>query len=177
MTILLAMLLGLAGGTVGFIAGALISGVIAGALHMSTMEGARGYFAIAVGFPSGLIGMVVTIILTLRWRGVTNIAGVLGHSLAAVGGLVAVAAAGVGLYYLSIPHVIKGPQVLLKFEIMTPNGAETPDLGTWEAELNTDKNSMPAYWDRDAHIEISGRPVAAGHASSCTTAPASASSL
>jgi hypothetical protein len=164
MTILFALLFGLAGGVAGFLAGALVSGVIAGAMHMSNMEGARGYFAVAVGLLTGVIGMVLSIILTLRWRGVTNLAGVLGGSLATIGGLIALAAAGVGLYYISIPHPIHrgGPPVYLKFEIVPPAGGQAPDLATWETELNTDKNSMPAYWDRDAHDQLNGRPVAAG---------------
>ncbi len=164
MTIFLAMLFGLLGGAAGFFAGALISAVVAGALHMSTMEGARGYFAVAVGLPAGLLGMVVTVILTLRWRGVTNLASVLGGSLATFGGLVALAAAGVGLYYISTPHPIhrNGPPVYLKFEIVPPADGAAPDLSTWEAELNTDKNTMPAYWDHDAHDQFNGQPVAAG---------------
>lgn len=164
MAVLLAMVLGLAGGAVAFFLGALLASVAAGVFHMSNIEGARGYFAVAIGALTGLAGMIVTMIITLRWRGVTSLAGVLGGSLASVGGVAALAAAGFGLYYMAIPHYIhpKGPPVYLKFEIAPPPGGATPDLSTWEVELNTDKNTINGYWDRDAHNQMDGRPVADG---------------
>jgi hypothetical protein len=164
MTILVAMLLGLIGGAISFFLGAAAASVIASATHMSNMEGARGYFAVAIGLLTGIVGMIVTMALTVRWRGAASFAGGLGTTLASLGGLVLLAAAGVGIYYISIPHPIhrNGPPVYLKFEIAPPPGGTAPNIATWEVELDTDKNVMNGYWDRDTRGEQSGRSVVSG---------------
>lgn len=164
MTILVAMVLGLIGGAISFFLGAAAASVFAGATHMSNMEGARGYFAVAIGLVTGIVGMIVTMVLTVRWRGAASLTAGLGITFASLCGLVLVAAAGVGIYWFSTPHPIhrNGPPVYLKFEIAPPPGGVAPDLSTWEVELDTDQNVASGLWDRDAHSERIGRPVVAG---------------
>jgi len=159
-TILIAIVLGLVGAAISFFLGAAAASVIAGATHMSNMEGARGYFAVAAGLITGLIGMIVTMAVTVRWRGAASFTAGLGITFASLCGMVLVAAAGLGIYWLSTPHPIhrNGPPVYLKFQIAPPPGGRALDISTWEVELDTDRNVAPGYWDRDAQSP----PIASG---------------
>jgi urea transporter len=49
MTVLLAILFGVFGGVIAFFVGAIIAGIVAMLLHMSSMEGGSGFFAAGAG--------------------------------------------------------------------------------------------------------------------------------
>jgi hypothetical protein len=165
MPVLLAMVFGLAGGAAGFLLGALLASIAASLFHMSNMEGAVGYLAACMGALTGLAGMVLTMVFTLRRHGVTSFAGVLGGTFGAAAGLAVVAAACFGLYYMSMPHYIRpgGYPVYLNFEIAPPPGGPAPDLDQWSTELHTDRNASIGYWKHDDHAQLDGLPVAMGH--------------
>jgi hypothetical protein len=161
MTVLIAMFFGLVGGAIACVLGAIIAFVIAEMTHVTNMEGARGYFAIMIAIPSGIVGMIVSMVITLRWRGVTHLAGVLGGSVAAFAGLVAIVACIFGLYYLTIVQVLD-QRIYLSFEIALPPGSASPDLSTWDAELNATKTRMSSQWNSKANGVFDGRPTVRG---------------
>ena len=72
-TIFIAAIAGLVGLGVFFFIGALIASFAAGPLHISTMEGARGYFAALVGMIAGVFGFIGAAWLVLRRRGVRGV--------------------------------------------------------------------------------------------------------
>ena len=74
-TIFIAAIAGLVGLGVFFFIGALIASFAAGPLHISTMEGARGYFAALVGMIAGVFGFIGAAWLVLRRRGVRGVRG------------------------------------------------------------------------------------------------------
>jgi hypothetical protein len=158
------MLFGLAGAAVGFLGGALLASIASAVLHMSNFEGGRGAFAVAVGTITSVVGMIIAVVMTLRWRGVTTLTGILGGSVGALAGLAAITAAGIGLYYISVPHYIhpKGPPVYLKFQIAPPPGL-TADVASWDTELHAGTNAAIGYWELDGPKEVDGRRILSGH--------------
>src|SRR5258708_32748332 len=66
---LMAMIAGLVGGTVSAVGTFLITIGICQALQVSDREGAVGYPGMFVGLLVGLAGMILTIVMTLRYRG------------------------------------------------------------------------------------------------------------
>jgi hypothetical protein len=120
-TIFIAAIAGLVGLGVFFFIGALIASFAAGPRHISTMEGARGYFAALVGMIAGVFGFIGGAWLVLRRRGVRGVKVVLG-GIAAVGLIIVSAASAVGIWYSMQPHVLNrnGPEPLLRLEIRAP---------------------------------------------------------
>jgi hypothetical protein len=45
---------------------------------------------------------------------------------------------------------INGPTPLLEFEVKPPDGQSPQSLATVEAELDTDRNTMPGYWHTES---------------------------
>jgi len=164
MAILVAMFYGLIAGAIGFVLGAVLASIAASVLHLSHMEGATGYLAAGVGSLSGLSSMIAVMVWTLRSRGITTFAGVLGGSLGGVAGLIALAAAGFGLYYLNLPHYLRanGLPVYLNFEIAAPAGQTEPDLSQWSTEIHTPRNNSIGYWKNDHAEMVDGHPVLSG---------------
>jgi hypothetical protein len=115
------------------------------------MEGGAGYFAVAIAMIVALIITPSSILLTLHWRGVRRIWLFIGLIMVCLS-IVAIAAAGFGLWYLGQPHILNahGPTPLLEFEIKPPDGQSIDSLAEVEPELDTDRNSMPGYWHNDA---------------------------
>src|SRR5438477_11279395 len=97
-TIFIAAIAGLVGLGVFFFIGALIASFAAGPLHISTMEGARGYFAALAGMLAGVIGFVSAAWLVLRRRGVGGVRIALG-GIAVFALIIVSAASAVGIWY------------------------------------------------------------------------------
>jgi hypothetical protein len=166
MTYLMALLAALVGLALGFAFGAAVAGLLAPALGIKSFEGASGYFAVFIGGPvGGLAGMVLGAFLVLRRAGQRigkrrggAIAG--GVALVLVG-VVAVAAAGLGAFWLMRPLVnANGPAPQLVFEIRLPPGVAPPARDRDAVELQTAKNRMPATLAAGRRDE--GRDVLAG---------------
>jgi hypothetical protein len=64
------MAAGLVGGAIGFGLGLALGGGLAAAFHVSSMEGAAGYFAVAIALIVTVLSAPGGILLTLYWRGV-----------------------------------------------------------------------------------------------------------
>jgi hypothetical protein len=152
-----AILFGILGGSigigVGLILGFALGSALAAALHVSSMEGESGYFAVAIALIVGLIVTPSSIILTLYWRGIRGIWLFVGL-ITVCFSIVAIAASGFGLWYAGQPHIlnINGPTPLLEFEVKPPDGQSVQGLADLQPELDTDRNPrpMPGYWHTDA---------------------------
>jgi hypothetical protein len=146
-TIFIAAIAGLIGLCVFFFVGALISSFAAGPLHISTMEGARGYFAALVGIIAGVFGFVAAAWLVLRRRGVRGGRVALG-GIAAFALIIVSAASAVGIWYSMQPHVLNrnGPEPLLRLEIRAPENIAIFADAT--AELTTDRNAADVVLEK-----------------------------
>jgi hypothetical protein len=148
--ILFGILWGIVGAAVGLGLGFVLGSVLAAAFHVSTMEGEAGYFVVAIALIVALIVTPSSILLTLYWRGVQRIWLFVGLITVCLS-IVAITAAGFGLWYMRQPHVLNanGPTPLLEFEVKPLDGQSVESLAEVEAELDTDRNVMPAYWHKD----------------------------
>jgi hypothetical protein len=166
-TFLIALVCGGIGLVAGFFAGAFVGAGIAAATHMSTFEGAAGYFAVFVCGPIGaLIGLVVGVWLALRMRGVKGGIGVVAtYSVTSLVAIIAVSAAVIWLM-LTFDTTLNrnsAPRQVL-FEIRMPPGTKlAADRSGIEIELNTDRNSATAYKTQEEYQYDDGdRPVIFG---------------
>ena len=146
-TIFIAAVAGLVGFGGVFFIGALIASFAAGAFHLSTMEGARGYFAVLAGMLSGVLGFVAAVWLVLRRRGVRGVKVALG-GIAASALIIVSAASAVGLWYSMQPHVLNrnGPEPLLRIEVRAPENIAIFTDAT--AELTTDRNTADVVLEK-----------------------------
>jgi hypothetical protein len=146
-TILIAAIAGLVGFGVFFFIGGLIASFAAVPLHISTMEGARGYFAALVGMIAGVFGFIGAAWLVLRRRGVRGVRVALG-GIAAFALIIVSAASAVGIWYSMQPHVLNrnGPEPLLRLEIRAPQNIAIFADAT--AELTTDRNAADVVLEK-----------------------------
>jgi hypothetical protein len=146
-TVLMAAVAGLVGFGVFLFIGALIASFAAGPLHISTMEGGRGYFAILIGMLAGVVGFVGAVWLVLRRRGVRGVKVALG-GIAAFALIIVSAASAVGIWYSMQPHVLNrnGPEPLLRLEIRAPQNIAIFADAT--AELTTDRNTADVVLEK-----------------------------
>ncbi len=162
---LVALIGGAIGLVGGFVAGAFVGAGIAAATHMSTFEGAAGYFAVFFCGPIGaLIGLVLGVWIALRLRGTrAGVGGVAVYSVASLATLLAASAAVIGLMlaFDSTLNRNSAPKQAM-FEIRLPPGTRLdPDRRGIEVELNTERNSPVAFL-RDDWRTDGDRPVIAG---------------
>ena len=164
MTYVLALLAAIVGGGVGAFLGSFVAGLLAPLLGISSFEGASGYFAVFIGGPiGGLLGLVLGATLVLRKRGISGFGAITGRIGVVLIGVVLVAAAAVGVLYLSQDIVNpNGNPPRLVFEIRLPAGAALPTDNERPIQLETSKNRMPALMDRAATRDDAGRPVLVG---------------
>src|SRR6478672_9224568 len=98
MNVLIAMLAGLAGGSASGVIGFFATVWACQAFHVRDRDGGVGYAGMFVGLFAGLAGMVLSVVVTLRLRHESTSAVVL-HTPMALGGIVALAAGGIWIYY------------------------------------------------------------------------------
>ena len=149
----------------GFVAGAFAGAGIAAATHMSSFEGASGYFAVFFCGPiGGLIGLVLGVWIALRLRGVrAGIGGVAVYSGATIATLFAISGAVIWLMltFDSTLNRNSAPKQAL-FEIRLPPGIQLdPNRRGIEVELNTERSSPVAFL-RDDWRTDGDRPVITG---------------
>jgi energy-coupling factor transporter transmembrane protein EcfT len=155
--ILLAMFATVIGGILGALFGGLIGSLLASAMHVPAREGESGYFIIFVGLIAIGIVTPASVLLTLYWRGVRKWWLLLGLIIAFTG-IAGVGAAGFGIWYMAQPHLLNanGPTPRLEFEVKPPDGASLGTLADVRAELDTDRNVMPADWNNESGDRNSG---------------------
>jgi hypothetical protein len=157
-TIILAAVVGSLGfGVLGFIGG-IIASRSAGPLHISPMEGARGYFAVAIGMIVGLLGFVGAVWLVLRGRGIRGVKVALG-AIAALGVVMVSAASAVGLWYSMQPHVLNlnGPEPLLRLEMRARENLAPEVFANVTGELTTDRNGADVVLDKATDTNLRTR--------------------
>lgn len=160
-----AILLGILGGIIGVAAGLVLGfalgSALAAALHVSSREGEAAYFTVAIALIVACIVTPVSIVVTLYWRGVRRIWLFIGLVMVCLS-IATIGASGFGIWYAAQPHVLNlnGPTPLLEFEVKPPTGQSLETLSDVEAQLDTNRNSMPGYW----HTEAPANPgVRAGY--------------
>jgi hypothetical protein len=148
--ILLGILAGIIGIAAGLFLGFALGAGLAAAFHVSSFEGGAAYFAAAIALLVTCIVAPGLVLLTLYWRGTRGLWLFLGL-IAVCLSLVLIAVSGFGIWYAGQPHIlnINGPTPLLEFEVKPPTGQSIESLTDVQAELNTDRNSMPGYWHSD----------------------------
>jgi len=146
-TILISAAAGLLGFGVVFFIGALTASFAAGALHISTMEGARGYFAALAGMLAGVVGFIGAVWIVLRRRGVRGVRVALGV-IAAFALIIVSAVSAVGIWYSMQPHALNrnGPEPLLRLEVRAPENIAIFADAT--AELTTDRNTADVILEK-----------------------------
>ena len=134
--------------------GALIASFAAGPLHISTMEGARGYFAALAGMLAGVFGFVGAVWLVLHRRGVRGVKVAIG-GIAACALVIVFAASVVGIWYSMQPHALNrnGPEPLLRLEIRAPETAAPDIFANVTAELTTDRNGADVVLEKAGGTE------------------------
>src|SRR5438128_3139452 len=150
--ILIAAAAGLLGFGVALFIGALIASFVAAPLHISTMEGARGYFAALAGMLAGVLGFVGAVWLVLHRRGVRGVQVALG-GIAAFALIIVSAASAVGIWYSMQPHVLNrnGPEPILRLEMRAP--ANIAIFADATAELTTDRNGADVVLEKAAETD------------------------
>jgi hypothetical protein len=144
------MLAAVIGGLIGAFGGGAIGALLASAMHVSSREGESGYFVVFIALIGIVIAMPAAVLLTLYWRGVRSVWLLLG-TIASIVGIFLIIAAGFGIWYSAQPHYLNlnGPTPRLEFEIKPPEGISVQSLSDARAELDTDRNVMPADWSSD----------------------------
>ena len=164
MTYVLALIGAVLGAAIGAFLGFSIAALLAPMLGISSFEGAAGYFAVFIGGPvGGLLGMVLGALLVLRKRGLQGFGAIAGGIGVVFAGVVLIAAAVVGFFYLSQDLVNpNGPAPQLAFEIRLPAGAAPPTSKERPIQLETSKNRMPALMQYEATRAEDGRTILVG---------------
>jgi hypothetical protein len=150
-----AILLGIVGGIIGLAAGLFLGfalgATLASVFHVSSFEGGAGYFAVVIAILVTIVVTPVLMLVTLYWRGIRGIWLFIGLVIVCVS-IFAIGASGLGIWYAAQPHVLNlnGPTPLLEFEVQPPDGQSVEDLANVEPELDTDRNSMPGTWRKEA---------------------------
>jgi MFS family permease len=147
MTFLLAMLGGAVGATLGWVIAALLTIWIGGLAGVSDFEGGRGMLAVfGIGPIGGLIGLVLGIWLTLRWRGERGLPR-LGLKIPLV--IAAIGALAAGGFWLALEQrtglgTSSSGTPTLELELRLPKGISPPEKGsTIKVMLSTEHNHMP----------------------------------
>jgi MFS family permease len=137
---LIVVVLGLVGAAVGFAVAAVVAIFWAKAKGFSDREGAFGYLGIAAGFGGGVIGMILTMVVTLRWLGVTEFVPIVTGVLVAVVSILAFGGLIFAVYWIAQPKVLNrnGAPPQLCFEILPPEGVS---LNPSTVELSLSENS------------------------------------
>jgi hypothetical protein len=157
--ILFGILAGILGLAAGLFLGFALGAALAAAFHVSTFEGEAGYFAAVIALLVTCIVAPGLILFALYWRGTRGLWLFLGL-IAVCLSLGVIAVSGFGIWYAGQPHVlnINGPTPLLEFEVKPPDGQSVQSLANIEAELDTDRNTMPGYWHADSAENPNVRP-------------------
>ena len=165
-TFFIALIGGLIGIVAGFIAGAFAGSLIATATHMSTFEGAAGYFAVLIGLLGAAVGLFAGVWIAFRITGKrAGLGGVMVYGALSLGAVIACSAGVIWLMLFFDSTLNRGsakPQAL--FEIrMSPGTKLADDRSDVEIELNTDQNSAYAYKSKKEYQYNDGdRPVVSG---------------
>lgn len=163
MSVLIAILAGLAGGAASGVAGYLVTVLVCQALQVHDRDGAIGYLGMFLGFFAGVAGMILSIVLTLRLRHEPTSA-IFAQTPMALAGIVALVALGIVVYYNSHDHpVVNGAPPILDFELQPPPNSDLPNPKTVRIRLQAGDKRADGWWDDAQTEQVNGRPVLTGH--------------
>jgi len=134
MVYLIAILAGVAGAGIAAVAGFALGAALAGALGISSFEGASGYFALSIGIIAGFAGLVAGIVLALRYQGTRGLGALAGRTGIVVAVIAALVTAGVLIRLATVEH-FSGGTPTLEFEIRLPADMPAPDRGKVDFEM------------------------------------------
>ncbi len=123
------------------------------------MEGAQGYFAIAVGMIAGLVGFIGALWFVLRRRGIQGGKIALGGAMA-LAIIVLSTASAVGIWYTMQPHALNlnGPEPILRLEVRAPDNLASDIFANITGEMTTDRNGADVVLDKvDAAAPLTRR--------------------
>lgn len=163
MTYVLAIVAGLAGAAIGWLAASMGALAIGGMLGMSDFEGGRAMFAFfGIGPIGGLIGLIGGVVLALRYHGkVSGFGSLARRGLMVLAAIAALAVAGILFRLHTLPN-LERPLPRVVFEIRLPPDAKIPDKKTVRITLDTDKNQTDALLVADWLTQQNGRAVLHG---------------
>ena len=165
MTFILAVLGGILGAALGWVAAAFAAIVISGYLGVSDFEGARGMLAVwGIGPFGGLLGLIGGIWLVLRARGLRSFKATAVRMPLVMGGIAALTAGGLWIAYEMRPGLnSNGAPPRLMFEIKLPAGTKLPaSRDAIGINLATEKNTMPGAVFASEDRMDGDRPVITG---------------
>lgn len=138
---------GILGGFIGFAVSAIIAIWLAKEMGVSSMEGAHGYLGMVAGICGGVIASILSMPLTLRFQGITNIGQLVSGTFIGMLVIVTLAVIGFGIYWLSIPKLLNrnGASPQMVFEIIPPAGSAV-DPSTMKASLNCNSEERPTVY-------------------------------
>jgi hypothetical protein len=163
MTYLLAIFAGAAGAATGWFAASLGALVIGGLLGISDFEGGRAMFAFwGIGPVGGLIGLILGIVLVLRYYGkLTGFGALAGRGVMVAAAIAAVAVLGVLVRLFTLPD-LQHPLPRIVFEIRLPPEAKIPEKKAVRITLDTDVNQTDALLESKWLAQEGSRPVLRG---------------
>ncbi|WP_119302141.1 hypothetical protein [Dongia deserti] len=157
MSILRAIVGGIIGAVVGYLAAAFLSNIVMGWYGVSDFEGGRGMAAVfGFGPIGGLAGLIGGIWLGLRLGGKQPIGRTLRRAGIALLAILAIAGAGLAIQYYSIPHRLEYDEAgaSLEFELRAPASFAMPEASAIDITLDTDLNQQPGIWNDSApHLD------------------------
>jgi len=147
-----AIIVGIVGAVVGFIAAALLSGIIVGWAGVSDFEGERAMTAALFFGPlGGLLGLGLGIWLALKLaRGSVGLGAFARQGSLAVLGIVAVIGLALFIVWQSQDHLLTydGAGATLEFQLRAPASYPLPaESGAVDIELDTQSTRMSGYLD------------------------------
>ncbi len=147
MTYLIAVIAGILGAALGWIAAAALALLIGDLLEVSNFEGGLGMLAVlGIGPIGGLIGLVASVWFTLRWRGHVGLGAVAWRIPVVIMATASLVAGATWYFYETRANLStsQGGTPRLEFEIRLPPGTvPTPPLSRIRIELNTERNHIP----------------------------------
>ncbi len=163
MTFLLSVFFGIAGALAGWFVAAFAAIALGGLAGMSDFEGGRAMFAVwGVGPIGGLVGLILGVVLTLRYRGkLTSFGALAGRGALVIAAIVALIGAGFFIRLHTLPNLSQ-PYPRVIFEIRLPPEAKIPDQKAVRITLDTDRNQTDALLDSKWIAQENGRPVLRG---------------
>ena len=126
MIYVIALLAGLLGAGAGAALGFGLGLALASMLNISSFEGAAGYFVVSIALIGALIGLPAGIVIALRLKGSRGFAATGGRTLAVLGIIGALVAAGICYRLATVEH-FSGGNPTMEFEIRLPAGMAAPE--------------------------------------------------
>ena len=162
MTYLLALIAGIAGAIVCFLAGAGVASVLAPMLAISSFAGASGYFVLVVGLLAGLAGFLAGVVLAGRLRsGRWSLTNSVKYLLVSIIVVAALVTGGIMLRLATLEH-FSGPSPTLHFEIRLPEGMASPERRTVDFEMQAGSQRSGGQFVDDWLRQDGGRAVLRG---------------